>query len=678
MKRFFENLSIHRKLSLLNIVIITVLLLALTFVIFFYQRATILSDNEQRMQNYLQDLENLFELQVFEKQVQVNLSLNMAKEIVSNYGKLIQVDSISVPFSATDQTSGNTEEIILSGWLLGETPLHNDFQLVDKIQQVTQQTSTIFQRIDKGFLRISTNVLKLDGERAVGTYIPNSSPVVKTVLKGETFRGRAFVVDSWYLTAYDPIIINGKVAGALYVGVTEKNIDYLESEFLEKRYFETGFAYAFSGNGEIYIHPSHKDKSIADTDFFKQIDEKEEGTFNGSVFQDGGENIEHYYKYLAAIDTYVAIAVPREELVDDQIQTQLLITLIGALITILIVSISINKVAKHIIITPLVTLQTVLNKLAHREKTEALSTTSDDEIGKINTSLKEVITGLDKASGFAKEVGKGIYDSDFEPLSNEDILGHSLLDMRNNLAQASEEDKKRNWANEGYAKFLDILRKEHEDLSQMSQSVITAMIDYIDANQGAVYVKEEIEEGNKTVLKLVAAYAWDRAKFLDDEFIIDENYATNLTGQTFLEKKTTLLHEVPNDYIKIASGLGAANPSNLILVPLIFNDEIFGVMEIASFGKFEEYKIEFIERVAESLASSISSMGISEKTNRLLIDAQQQSEELRAQEEEMRQNFEELSATQEAQERYKKEMEQREAELLKEIQELKQHGNHET
>ena len=675
MKSFFKNLSLHKKISLLNTVIISILLIVLTFIIFFYQRATIVSDNEHRMEGYLEDLENLFDLQVFEKQVQVNLALNSAREVVSNYGALLRLDSVSVSLTAADQISGSTMEVSLPSWLMGETPVHNDFEVVDKIQEVTQQTATIFQRIDEGLLRISTNVLKLDGKRAVGTYIPNSSPVVSTVLRGETFKGRAFVVDGWYLTAYEPIYIDGEVAGALYVGVKEKNLNYLESKFLEKRYFETGYAYAFSGNGEIYIHPTHKDKSIADTELFEQFSRAKEGLISGAIFQGENKNIEHYYKYIEAIDTYVAIAIPRSELVQDRVRAQLLIMLIGALISIIIVSVSINKVAKHIIITPLREIQSVLNKLATRKKANVLITTSDDEIGKINTSLKEVIDGLEVASGFAEHVGQGVYDSDFNPLSDEDTLGYSLLNMRNNLAKAAEEDEKRNWANEGYAKFLDILRQEQESLKQVTQSIISGMVEYLEANQGCIYIKNETDQENKIILELMATYAWDRFKFIDDELVIEENEARNLTSQVFLERKTTLLSDVPNDYVRITSGLGSSNPSNLILVPLIFNEVVYGVMEIASFKNFEDYRIQFIERVAESLASSISSMRISEKTNLLLREAQQQSEQMRSQEEEMRQNFEELSATQEAQERYKKEMEQREAELLEEIQKLKEKGN---
>ena len=83
-------------------------------------------------------------------------------------------------------------------------------------------TTTIFQKIDSGYVRVSTNVLNLDGSRAVGTYIPNGSPVVQTIETGKVYIGRAYVVNDWYITAYEPLVHNGEIVGMLYVGDKEK------------------------------------------------------------------------------------------------------------------------------------------------------------------------------------------------------------------------------------------------------------------------------------------------------------------------------------------------------------------------------------------------------------------------------------------------------------------------
>jgi len=119
-----------------------------------------------------------------------------------------------------------------------------------------------------------------------------------------------------------------------------------------------------------------------------------------------------------------------------------------------------------------------------------------------------------------------------------------------------------------------------------------------------------------------------------------------LVGQAWIEKDTLLITDIPNHYIQITSGLGDSNPRCILVVPLVFNGETYGVVELASFHIFEKYEIEFIKKLAENIASTIATVKSNEKTARLLHDSQMMSEQMRAQEEEMRQNLEELMTTQ--------------------------------
>jgi PAS domain S-box-containing protein len=123
-----------------------------------------------------------------------------------------------------------------------------------------------------------------------------------------------------------------------------------------------------------------------------------------------------------------------------------------------------------------------------------------------------------------------------------------------------------------------------------------------------------------------------------------------------MERRTIFLKEVPQDYVSITSGLGGANPSSLLIVPLRVNDQIEGVLEIASFKEYKDHEIGFVEQVGEIIASTISNERINYKTRKLLEESQQHAEELRAQEEEMRQNMEEMQATQEQMHRQTEEM----------------------
>jgi putative methionine-R-sulfoxide reductase with GAF domain len=296
---------------------------------------------------------------------------------------------------------------------------------------------------------------------------------------------------------------------------------------------------------------------------------------------------------------------------------------------------------------------------------------SGDEIEEMAEALNRSIEGLNSKTEFALDIGKGKLDSEIDLLSEQDILGKSLIDMRDSLKVAKdeevkrkEEDRKRTWANEGLAKFADILRRNNDKVQILSDEIVSNLVKYLKANQAGLFLLEE-EDRDDVHFMLISAYAWDRKKFMNKRIEFNEG----LVGACAMEKETIQLTEIPDDYVEITSGLGKATPSYIVLVPLKHEEDVLGVIEIASFRAFEQFEVEFTERVAQSIASTILSVRINAKTRALLEQSQQQAEEMLAQEEEMRQNMEELQATQEEMSRKAQDQKQKENELSKEFEE---------
>ena len=277
---------------------------------------------------------------------------------------------------------------------------------------------------------------------------------------------------------------------------------------------------------------------------------------------------------------------------------------------------------------------------------------SDDEIGQIAASIDNIIQNQLNLSEFSEKIGDGDFNVTYEVLSEKDKLGTSLTNMRDKLQKVAAEDTRRNWASEGISKFSEILRVNPDDLKILSDKILSNLVKYMDANQGAIFLMKE-EERKQDKLYMISSYAWGRKKYIEKNI---EN-GEGLLGQVAIEKETIYVTDIPDNYVNITSGLGDANPRSLLIVPLKYNDELYGVIELASFQEYENYQIELVERIAEITSSTVARVRVNERTQKLLKESQQLTEELRAQEEEMRQNMEEMNATQD-------EMQRREVERI--------------
>ncbi len=277
------------------------------------QKNNIITDTDTRMSNQVDDLCLLVEQQLMDNQEKVNLGVNLAEEYFYNLGEIVVDSENRIPFTAINQDTKSSTNIMVDQWQINGEQIQNKFNVVDAIQNKAGGTATIFQRIPEGYLRISTNVINTNGERAVGTFIPNSSPVANAINSQNAFYGRAFVVSEWYLTAYKPIVINNRVEGILYLGLKEKNLPTLRKVFNGKKFFDTGYPFMVDKDGTFVIHPKKEGENFADAEFFQQL--LNSGTDKGKTyyFWEGKQKYQ-YFKYIEKIESYVSVSIYEHEL----------------------------------------------------------------------------------------------------------------------------------------------------------------------------------------------------------------------------------------------------------------------------------------------------------------------------------------------------------------------------
>jgi hypothetical protein len=273
-----------------------------------------------------------------------------------------------------------------------------------------------------------------------------------------------------------------------------------------------------------------------------------------------------------------------------------------------------------------------------------------------DTKLQEESKRVERLSNFIEAVSTGNYAIDID---STDELSNKLISMRDTLKSNAEEDNRRNWATSGLAQIGEILRSS-DNTKELYDNIITFVVKYVNNNQGGLFLVNE-DNDQDPYLELVSCYAFERKKFIQKRV----EFGQGLVGQCYLEGARIHLKTIPEGYVHITSGLGGANPNSLLVIPMKVNDKTYGVIELASFRKYEEHEIVLVEKFAESIGAAVSSVKINESTRILLEKTQQQAEEMRSQEEEMRQNMEELSATQE-------EMLRKEREYVNRIQDLEE------
>jgi len=291
-----------------------------------------------------------------------------------------------------------------------------------------------------------------------------------------------------------------------------------------------------------------------------------------------------------------------------------------------------------------------MQKLASGIFPENLTVRTTEEIGQTKEAFNQFVDRLRAATIFAERLGTNDEGVHYDQRFSDDVLAVSLIGAHQKLLEAHDRQERIHWANRGAAALGDILKNERDEIDVLADKILKLLVTYLNANQGALYLS--VRSQQEGYLERMATYAYGKKKFDSHRIPFGEG----IVGQCVLEGSSTYLRDVPKDFVKINSGLGEATPRNVLITPLKANQTVMGVVELASFTYFEKHQIEFIERIAENIATILANKQRAEETRTLLAESQERANALILQEEALRQNAEELRATQDEMERQRHEL----------------------
>jgi signal transduction histidine kinase/DNA-binding response OmpR family regulator len=216
-------------------------------------------------------------------------------------------------------------------------------------------------------------------------------------------------------------------------------------------------------------------------------------------------------------------------------------------------------------------------------------------------------------------------------------LKDTINQMIVNLAETTRVNQEQDWLKTNVARISSLMQGQR-DLHTVSRLLMSELTPTVSAQHGAFFLTETDGDDEAAALQLIASYGYKARKNVGNRFDMGES----LVGQAALERMPILITEAPHDYIKVSSGLGEVAPVNLIVLPIVFEDAVLGVIELASLHPFTDTRLSFLEQVSETIGVVLSTIIANMRTEELLSESQRLAQELQSQSEELQNQQEEL------------------------------------
>ena len=270
-------------------------------------------------------------------------------------------------------------------------------------------------------------------------------------------------------------------------------------------------------------------------------------------------------------------------------------------------------------------------KLGGQAKVPGAAGTWRDLTDNVNELAANLTTQVRAIAEVATAVTKGDLTRSISVEAQGEVaaLKDNINQMIANLRETTQKNTEQDWLKTNLAKFTRMLQGQR-DLETVSKLILSELAPLVSAQHGLFYMMEN-SENQPVYLKLLSTYAYRERKHLSNCFHLGEG----VVGQCALEKERILLTDVPPDYIKISSGLGEATPLNVVVLPVLFEGQVTAVIELASFHRFSEIHLTFLDQLTESIAIVLNTIAASMRTEELLKQSQSLAEELQSQQKEL-------------------------------------------
>ena len=649
--KIFKNIRLLTRIKLAIYLVLSVLSVVIGYFTYENEKQSIVEEANIKMYNDIEEFELAIDIYLKRNRDLLSSAQNFAEYKINEYSDFEESDSAIIDYNAINPFTKEKIPIKMHEWYVDGRNLKDNYFIVDGIKNISSVEASIYQKTGKGFVNVSTNIKDISEERMLGDIILNSSPIIEAIENGLKYTDRIYQKNLWYLATYSPLYINGKIRGMYYIGIKERIGRTLKPIIESREYFNTGFAFLISNRGSLTIHPTNQGMNFSKTKLFSILKRsaKNKGIrvkrYKWPENEEGNWRYIHY-KYNDDIKNYICISYLENELYEELNKKTLII----------IFWFSIFLMALHVILTfgnniwfnKLRTLKKTLKLIADSKIAQKIKITGDKDLLDISAYINFIINRTDTISSFAKSLAEGTLGQSYpENFANDDI-GKSLMKIDDRLGEAKhtenirrKEDQLRNWESDGLRKFVRILQDNKGDLYELCYDLISNLVEYLNANQGALFFINDYNVDD-VHFEQMATYAYNKKRIVKQKIYPNQGYI----GRLFDEKETIILSDIPDDYIKITSGIGEDVPKNLIIVPLLLNMEVFGAIEIATFKIFKGSQIEFVEKIGENIASTINNVKINNKTKELLEQSRKQSELLESHDKDMKVSLKETKSLQ--------------------------------